>query len=233
MVFSDSTNKAGIVEDIDFLAISDSVSYPIAQKTRNANRAMDKVVSLIFNSDGVWEWDDSNQTDLPIATTNLVSGQYDYAFAVSHLKINRVLVKDSSGNWSTIDQFDNTEDKAVPFLVGGASGKPQAYNKMAGSIFLYPTPDYNSTGGLKIIFQRPSTYFTVADTTKEPGFASIFHRYLSLSAAYDYCLAKKLDKLPLLKKEMTDMEQAIEVFYSNRNDRDVPTRFIPKLRNYE
>lgn len=233
MVFSDSSGGGGIVQEIDFLVNSDTNTYPIADKTRNINRAMDKVVSLIFGSDGVWDWDDSNQTDLPIATTSLVSGQVDYSFAVSHLKIARVLAKDGGGQWRILQPFDITEDIGKLYLLGQpSSGTPIGYDKKANSIFLYPTPDYNSSGGLKIYFQRPSTYFTTADTTKEPGFASIYHRYLSYSAAYDYAVAMGLAKAPQLRQEMSIMEKELQEFYGKRN-RDDRTGIRVKNRNYE
>lgn len=233
MQFSDSTGKSGIVEEIDFLIGSDNNTYPLTEKTRNCNRAMDKITARIFNADGVWEWDDSNQTDLPIATTSLVNGQYDYSFAITHLKITRVLAQDSTGKWITLEPFDITQDKAQAYLIASNNnGAPLWYDKTANSIFLSPTPDYDATGGLKIYFQRPSTYFATTDTTKTPGFPAIFHRYISLSAAYDYAMAKDIP-IVNLSNELTKMELDIDKYFSKRNDRDERTAFIPKLRNYE
>lgn len=233
MVFSDTTTKQGIIEDIDFNCDSDTNTYPVADKTRNVNRAMDKAVSLIFDSDGIWEWDDSNQTDLPIATTSLVSSQADYSFAVTHLKITRVMVKNSSGKWQIVQPFDITEDASLTFLQDNNNvGTPMMYDKRANSIFLSPTPNYASSGGLKIYFQRPSTYFTVADTTKEPGFAAIFHRYLSLCASYDFCAVKGLPKASQFKNDIKEMETAIQKFYGKRN-RDDRLGLKAKQRDYE
>ena len=62
-----------ILSDIDFLVKSDSITYPIAQKTANVNRALDNVVSAILGADGRWQWDDTNYTDLPIGVTDLVA----------------------------------------------------------------------------------------------------------------------------------------------------------------
>lgn len=234
MVFSDTATKQGIVQDIDFTVNSDSITYPIEQKTRNINRAMDKAVSLILSSDGVWEWDDSNQTDLPTATTDLVSGQNDYSFAIQHLKIINVLAKNSGGDWQILKPFDLAEDKASEYLLNpDETGSPRYYDKRAGSVFLFPKPDYASTGGLKINFQRPSTYFTTSDTTKAPGFATIFHKYISLLASYDYAMAKGLPKINQIKQDIAEMELAIQAFYGKRNDRDDRTGLRAKVRNYE
>lgn len=234
MQFSDTSTYQGIVQETDFLCGTDRNTYPLAQIVRNANRAMDKAVSLILKSDGRWQWDDDNQTDLPIATASLVSGQQDYSFAVSHLTIERVMIKDgASGGWITLNKLDINDPYIEPYLLGTpANGKPIAYDLKANSIFLYPTPDYASTGGLKIWFQRPSTYFTAGDTTKAPGFASIFHRYIALQCAFDYHLAKGLDTTKI-RNEMTLMEQDIINFYANRNVADKQSTLRPRRKNYD
>ena len=81
MVFSDSSTKQGLVEEIDFLLGTDATDYPTAQKTRNINRWFDRVISLILQADAKWEWDDTNYTDLPIATASLVANQQDYSIS--------------------------------------------------------------------------------------------------------------------------------------------------------
>ena len=89
MVFSDSTNKLGIVEDIDFLVNTNSTSYPTAQKTRNINEWYNRVIGWILEAQDDWQWDDTNQTDLPIGTISLVASQQDYPEPTS-LTITRV-----------------------------------------------------------------------------------------------------------------------------------------------
>ena len=52
MVFSNTTTDQGIVQEADFIASSNPTSFPIADKVRSANRALDKVVSLVLGADG-------------------------------------------------------------------------------------------------------------------------------------------------------------------------------------
>mgnify|MGYP000894786700 FL=1 len=80
MVYNDPTTGQGIVQDIYFNCNADGNSYPLADVTRNVNRAYDKVVSRILTADGRWEFDDQNATDLPIGTTDLIANQQDYSF---------------------------------------------------------------------------------------------------------------------------------------------------------
>lgn len=218
MVFSDSSDKGGIVEEIDFLVDTNSTSYSIDQKVRNVNRALDKVVSLIQQSDGRWKWDDNNQTDYPIATTNLVSGQGTYQFTVDHLEIDRVEWKDANGNWVLGTPIDQSQIGEALDEFRSTDGQPVFYDKEYDSLTLYPAPNYNSTNGLKIRYSRVGSYFADTDTTKEPGFAKPFHRYLSLSAAYDYALKRSLPNRNQLREEMVEMEEAITRFYSAREN---------------
>lgn len=202
---------------------------------------MDKAVSIIVNSDARWQWDDDNQTDLPIATTSIVSGQQDYSFTVSQLKIEKVLVQNSTGGWQALSPIDLADNDINTYLIGTpANGSPLGYDFKASSLFLYPTPNYSATGGIKIFFQRPSTYFTITDTTKSPGFASIFHRYLALCATFDYQSAKGLVSVlrngrtaSSTKNEIVEMEASMSKWYANRNKNDGKNSLRPRRRNYE
>ncbi|MGI9118415.1 MAG: hypothetical protein ACR2IQ_02610 [Minisyncoccia bacterium] len=228
MVFSDTTNRQGIVQEIDFLVNSDNNSYPIEDKTRNVNRAYDKAVSLILQADGRWEFDDQNATDLPIATTDLVSGQQDYSFDPTFLIVSRVEVKDSNGNWTALSPFSQADivRGGIPGYIPSQSltdflsqpGIPQYYDKLANSIFLYPKPSYSQDASLKVYFQRNVSYFTPTDTTKQPGFSNMFHRLLSMSAAMDYAQAKNLDLLrnqPFVL-ELAQMWADLQSYYTRK-----------------
>jgi len=218
MEYSNETTKAGIIQDIDFLLnLDDPTTYDIKDKTRNSNRAYDRVVSLILQADSRWEWEDTNKTDLPIAITDLVAGQRDYGIDTTFLRITKLLVKDRAGNWQILIPVDENDPEGRDIIEERAEGMPQRYIKKANSIFLGPKPNYSSTAGLKIHFQRNVDYFIDTDTTKKPGFAEPFHRLLSLYAAYDWCLANNLGgRMGILANEITKMEVALIEFYSSR-----------------
>lgn len=239
-----------IQSDIDFLVKSDSTTYPVAQKTANVNRALDTVVSAILGADGRWQWDDTNYTDLPIGVTNIVADQQDYSFDTEYLVLTRLEIKDANGNWqylTPIDQNDlNYSTMTVRDNVPGyiytngqsltdflkTSGMPLYYDKIASSVFLYPKPNYNSTGALKAYFQRKADYFVVSDTVKEPGFAKHLHRFLSISAAYDYALTNGLAKMNSLRQELSILEQKITDFYAYR-PKDEKVIIRPHVENYK
>jgi uncharacterized protein YdcH (DUF465 family) len=212
-----------IVADVRFLTGTDSSSYAIADITRNANVALNDATAAIFAADGRWQFDDSNQTDQPVATTALVADQQGYAVAVSHLRIERVEVKDENGDWTKlapIDQADVFDRSLTDFL--GDSGAPAYYDVVGQVVNLYPAPDYSQAASLKLWFQRGPSEFVVADTTKTPGFASTFHRVIPLSAAYDYAVASGNPAAPRLREERDRLMGEMRDFYSMRHPDDRP-----------
>lgn len=232
MVFSDSSTEQGIVEEARWLVGANSTSYPINDLTRNVNRWFDRAVSLIFRSGGRWQFDDSNYTDLPVATTGLVSAQQDYTLEVSHLRIERVEIKDESGNWSKLMPFDKKDVDGALDEFEKTDGLPRYYDVVGNSIFLYPAPDYTQASSLKVHFQRKGSYFSTSDTTKVPGFAEIFHRYLSLGAAYDYALKNNVANRNQLREEISGMEGEIKGFYALRQP-DEHIKLSVKKINYK
>lgn len=236
LVFSNSANSSGIVELIDDIVKSNSTTYPIASKTRDINLALDRVFSLIFDSAGTWQFDDSNQTDYPIIKTNIVSGQRDYSFTSDAngnliLDIYKVAILQSSSS-TTYVEIDPVDVQSDPDMAGDfnstTTGIPTEYDKTANAIIFRTTPNYNATNGLLLYINREASYFTTSDTTKKPGFAGLFHKYLALYAAREYASRNQLDVLKSLDIDMFKMEQDMRDYYSSR-ERDVPHRLTPAL----
>lgn len=227
--FSDTTNKAGIVQTIDFWTKANLVSYTIEERTRDINLALDKVFSFIFPASGRWQFDDSNHTDYPTITTDIVSGQRDYTFTTDEqgnliLDVYKVMRKNSDGIYEEIYPVDTESDEGMQsFYDGqGITGIPNSYNKTANGITFDVLPDYNSTEGLKIFINREGSYFTKTDTTKKPGFAGLFHEYLALEPSYKYACVNQLKNKEEIYREMLRFEQAIKQHYRDRSRDEQP-----------
>lgn len=210
-----------------------STAYTTPDLTYSLNRALEKVTSIIREAQGRWQWDDSNDTDFPIATTALVANQQDYSLdGTSHFRIERIEVKDTAGNWSKLVPFDQV-DAYSQSLTGllNTPGSPGYCDKVGNSLFLYPAPNYSQAASLKLYYERGPSYFVTTDTTKTPGFNPLYHRYLSLVAAQDYA---QIHSLPIaggvlkngtrtgLYIPIQDMEGEIETFYTLRDVDDRP-----------
>jgi hypothetical protein len=237
MQFNSHATEQDIVSDITYWitgAHDGTLDYDIEDMTRNVNHYYDEAISLILESDGLWEWDDDNNTDLPIATSSLVANQRDYSFAgAGFLKILKIEVKNSAGNWTVITQTDQSLRKLKPIESSTeSSGTPREFDLFNETLFLYPAPSYSSTGGIKVFYQRGAEHFETTDTTQEPGFASPFHRYLSIGAALDYCNVHGLtQKANMLESKKATMAQAIKEHYSTRN-RNTKTRMTVSKEDY-
>ena len=92
LVFNDTATKSGILQDVETRVFGDEGYGSITNDTNRkyqftvkANQALDRVVYLILCSDGRWQFDDNNYTDMAIGLTNLVSGQRNYTFALEHM----------------------------------------------------------------------------------------------------------------------------------------------------
>lgn len=218
MTASDIKNK------IYFLTKTNSTSFPAADILIAINNAYERVGSLILRADSRWQWDDTNQTDLPNATTDLVSGQQDYSITSTHLTIDRVEVKDSGGTWHVLNQIDQQDLKRDKKTALGnyktTNGLPEEYDLVGSSVFLYPKPSYNSTAGLKIFFTRGPALYTSGELstgTKQPGFNSLFHDLIPLHVSYEYAVANGQPSANQLFAAIQAKEQAINDFYGLRN----------------
>jgi len=219
-----SGNNQGLVQDARFLVglqINDTGSYPTSDITRNINSWYRKANTWIWNASGKWEYDDSNYTDLPIATTDLVADQQDYSLPSTGQKILRVEILDQNGNYNEITQIDQTEITSGMTEFYETAGMPAFYDLVGNSIFLYPKPSATETtltAGLKAYFSRDIQEFGITATSTEPGFNSDFHRLLSYGAALDFALANGMpDKINILRENIQIMKEDLTNYYSSRN----------------
>lgn len=234
LVFSDTTNKDGIIQTLERTLFGDSGDARISGNTTqlayftgDINLALDKALTIIFRAGGTWQFDDANHTDYPIITTDLVASQRDYSFTEDGnsnliLDIYKVFVANADGVYNEVHPVDvQSESNTQPFTDGqNAEGTPYRYDKTGNGIFLDPIPDYAETAGLKIYINREGSYFTTADTTKKPGIAGLFHEYLVLRPAYQYAYRNGLSNAGVLQDEMLRMEDAMRKYYGRR-ERDV------------
>lgn len=223
---------------IDRNCKSNSSSYSIADKTADINLALDSAWAMIFKAGGTWQYDDSAHPDYPIITTNLVSGQRDYAFVTDEqgnliLDIYKVLVAQPDGTFKEIIPVDvQSDSKDVAGFYDGndTQGTPTKYDKTGNAIFLDAIPNYTITNGLKVYINREGSYFTTSDTTKKAGFAGLFHEYLALKPSYYYAFRNSLKNTNNLLNELNKMEYAIKQYYGRR-ERDTKRRMIPNVES--
>ena len=220
LAFSNSTTELGLVQEMDSICNSNSTNHPLKTKARRLNYALDCYIAIALEFDKPWQIDDKNFTDLPISTFDLVSGQRDYKITVDAnsneiLKVHKVFVKKSStGDFIELDYVDETDSEATDLLLNNSTqttGTPTRYNWFANSVFFDPVPNYSSTGGVKIIYQRTGSYFASTDTTKVPGIPGIHHMYLARKGSLPYLTEKSMsnknDVAELIQQDEADIKR--------------------------
>lgn len=223
MVFSETNTGEGLIQECERIClltpngISGNTDL-LKGFTSRINNALDRFYALAFQYDALWNMDDRRYADsdaeLPIATTNLVSGQADYLFSSELLAVTQVFIKDSGGTWRELSPQD---DKNSPNIyLGATSGVPTHYELVGNSIYLNPTPNYNSTGGLKVTFKRNGVKFSYTDGGVAVGIPSLFHAYLARYASLPYLMEKGMPHAGQFSQLINQDEEAIAKFVSNR-----------------
>lgn len=234
-------DRGGLVEDVLYHCGLPTVSasyssYSLADITRNINNAYLDVTRRIWDCAAGWQYDDTNDVDLPVALFTLKDNQQDYTLPTDAQRVQRIEVKDAGGNFQLLKQVDihDINNESMSSFQSG-SGMPQYYDLVGRSIMLYPIPTSGSTtlaSGMAVYVDKEPTLFTTASTTEEPGFASPFHKILSYSAAIDFVTDKATqDRLVAMKSRL---EQGLIQFYSKRNvERKASLRLSHNSRKYK
>ena len=167
MKFNSITGLDGLIQDCEILLGMTSAdisgdSTLLKTFTRMINAWYRRVNSWIWEVTGAWEYDDSNWTDLPIATTNLIttsgSEQQKYVIPSDAQKIDRVEVLDADGNYQLLAPINKRQIKTSAMSEFKESpGMPQYYDLLGRVLVLYPKPKATSvtdSAGLKLYFSR-------------------------------------------------------------------------------
>lgn len=224
MPFSDSTGLTGIYELFQRMTKTNPTSYPISIFSQDCNNAFADLMVKILMAAQKWQGDDTNQTDYPIITLNLVAGQQDYPFVLDGstvpnqiLNINRVERQSAGGTWDVLTPYDQDGEPESLTQRALTQGIPNRFDELANAVWLDPVPNYNLANGLKIYFGRTPVYFLATDTTKTPGIPDFLHRYLALKPAYDYCLINIPSLANGYMNQINDLEALMMQYYFFRN----------------
>jgi len=243
MVFNDTVTKDGLIQDCEFLlslgdgTISGNTSL-LQTFTALINRAYDKTAGIILQFQSDWEWDDTNYGANPIGTTNLTDGQSSVqivsalsgANIATFLRIIKVQIKDQNGYYQNLLPIDENQSDTPLSTVYQTAGFPRYYREVGATLELYPSVSQSYVTlalGFRIYYQRAENNFVSNDTTKQPGFPSIYHRILSLQSSEDYAASKNMPVLAYIQNEKKEWLDSLGWGTANRN-RDKRVRLISR-----
>jgi len=222
--FNDTTNLRGLAQfyEKEIGANQGDVTGNTARMKEfvaSCNQALDDFWTVAIPASGIWQLDDSAQTDFPVIKANIVgtpTPQRDYTWTTDGsgnliLDVYKVLILQSATatyyqEIYPIDELETPYNDILAEDTNNTGGTPYRYGKMANGIFLDPKPNYNATNGLKIYINREATYFTLTDTTKKPGVPGNLHKYFYLKPAAEYARRNNLANQDRLMAEVLKME---------------------------
>ena len=243
MQFNSNSDSQDLISDVTFLLGGvDLNRYSLKDRTRNINSRQSMVWSSIFESYGGWLFMDDNTAG---QSSNVTSGSNDGPFAdqaidnthnglfalpTGALTVIGVEIKYLNGTtWIPITMMTHEE-----FLrMGGDSAFPTAATPWAALVYgdvvrLLPAPNYSQSASLRVFFDQEMGYFASTETTAVPGFASPFHRMLSIGAALDFAIAKGLTaKIVTLTNLWNDYDSRMKAYYAKRYKARFPGRMDP------
>jgi hypothetical protein len=206
----------------------DANKWSTAKITVSVNKALDKIAGYAIGADKTFRWDDSNHTKMPIGTTNLVASQSTYSFLTDE-QGNRILTLtgisriNSDGKEVPLTPIDITGKREEVIDMREATGTPLYYDKISDNVVeLLPASDTSVTGGLKFYFQRTPSYFTVSDTTKEPGFTPEVNEYIVLCAALEGAISLGLPNLVPIREQHEIEYNRMTEYFTRRNEDEQP-----------
>lgn len=193
--YNSNSDSQDIVTHANNLVLADNVTFPLAIKTQFANEAMKIIWQDIFYAYGGWIYDDTNQTDLPEATTNLVNGQQFYLLPTDSDSLIGVEFKNQGGTWITLVPITIEKIKQSGYAESEfykTSSTPIFYRPVANGFKLYPPANFDQASSLRIHISRDMTAFVTTDTIKTPGFDAPFHYGVPLYMAMKYAQINNL-----------------------------------------
>lgn len=233
MPFSDTTNKNGIIQAIEFwTGLGDAyISGDTTQLkifTARVNEAFERLMPLLLSYTDHIRWDDVNNSDIPVGTFNLVSAQSGYTISqddntLDILNITDVRILPASGSsiYQTITKMSIDDPNALSAMSPNSSevGIPTYWLERGNTIFFYPQPNYSATAGAKIFFERQQSVFLTSDTTKEAGIPRPFIGLLPLYAAYDWLIVNTPENVMVIQRieaQIAKREQSLKDITSIR-----------------
>ncbi|MDQ3816318.1 MAG: hypothetical protein M3362_01340 [Acidobacteriota bacterium] len=229
MLLSETTNLQGLAQEFGrFTGIgaANVTGTVYTEYVARANAWLDRAVGVILAADNRWQWDDTNYSDAPTGTINIISGTdtYDLPTTWNLLRLERFEILNSAGVATLLSPIDQADIAEGYTTYQGTAGSPLEIDVRGNKLTLKPAPNYTLSGGLRVYYQRRPYYFAAdgTDDNKEPGIPSIAHRLLSYGPAYDYAIEKTLPNASLLREEIGLMEGRLEEFIGERSRYEKP-----------
>jgi hypothetical protein len=213
-------------EKLTRLTGENTTRYTNSQRATDLTIGLDKVVTMILDSQDDSDYDDPNHPDFPIFESDLIAGQRDYTFAVGdgvlqykEVEISWDGVRGYKAQRMDRSQFDfstmNEADVDALF-----SKEVPVYDIEGNSVMIYPRPT-ESVGKIQVRTSRdvtPVTSTELATGTKVLGIDRAYHYMVILHATLQRYIEMNIagNKLERVQRELNDYEVRLRKHYSRK-----------------
>ena len=147
------------------------------------------------------------------ATTDLVSGTYEYTFpAVPILDVQAIWVDSVKVEYRTFQEWEEYVNKEDPYKT--SQGAPKIWTEWAGSFIFWPTPNSNSTNGIAIYYTKgPAPIEDIGDLLTVPD--------LYYNRVVEYCMAQayELDEdYQASTMKLTQFNEGVSLLANDENN---------------
>lgn len=233
--FSNTTTQIGLIQKCEVFTglgrtgISGNADL-LKQFTGLLNDELGTFVGDALDADGRWQFDDFNHLKQPVATFDLVANQAVYTFTVDEqsnqiLRLAHLAVKDPNGEFIRLTPTDLTEftGRVSYEEFESTSGTPRYFDISDGvGVRMFPAPNYDSTEGGLIYYQREPSYFASGDTTKKPGLPGTVHIGLAYGASAVWLMKKDSAAAAKFLELREQKRQELRSIFSRRNKFEQP-----------
>jgi hypothetical protein len=233
MQFSDTSNKNGILQMCEkTTGLGDAkitgVATELAYFTNLVNQWLQIGHFYAWTTDKNWDFDDSNYTNFPFATTTIIDDQVDYTLPSDLMSIRSVECLDKAGNYFTLHEMSNDSSVFQTSREQETAGIPTHYRKVGLSLKLYPKPDaamVTASAGLRIRYGRDMDLFATTDTTQEPGFSKQLHPICYYGPCWEWAMVNNIGNIAQMCERMLGqwpgIREIAERHFSSRDKNDV------------
>ena len=171
MQYSEQIYEGGISEEINRICGVTNAVYSNKAKIARLNNALDRYWFLVSESGPKGTLDDTNLSNAPIETQNLVAGTNAYkisSFTSKVLQILRIAILDDDAEEADLvrEAFDEIDEFNETYSTAAADrGTPTHWTKIGDYIYIRPCPNYNETSGLRAYINRELSKFVFVSFT--------------------------------------------------------------------
>jgi len=157
---------------------------------------------------------------------DITSGTSVYSVTGKVLRVKRIDISFDGSKWYKLTNFDISE-RSRPLDTTSIAADFTKNNPFVDlyldnetlKLAIYPTPDADVTGGIKIWKTLEITELSGKDD--EPSIPEAYQKYLVYGASRDYFLKKEMfTKAAEMEKEMMKVLSRAISFYANRNEEE-------------